>query len=96
MNDMPPKLPRLPPGFITWALLGCAANAASIGINFYLALGNLSKDWLLALNCLGLGASLYALLLMPRNAREWLASWRDLQRAHDELERFIRDREQRK
>jgi hypothetical protein len=96
--EMPPPLPKYPPGFWQWALLGSSANLMGLALNLYLCFSHLGgvHDWLLFFNCGGASISVCACYLMAKNIVFRLVDWRDLRRDRDNVHRFMRERERRK
>lgn len=86
-NGLPPKPPRLPPGFARRALLILVLQLLPVLLNGWLAHNNakIGSDIGLFVNSGGLALSGWAFVIVLRRLREDLRDWADLRRQWDAL-----------
>lgn len=96
--EMPPPLPKFPPGFWRYVLLGASANLTGFALNIYLCFTHLDgeHDIVLLLNCGAAAVSICACYVFIKNITFRLLDWTELRIARDLAHKFMRERENRK
>ena len=88
MNGMPPRLPRLPPGLVSWDTAWVlSGNLFGLVLNAYISRLNASKGYygLLLLTCSGMCISLWALSIFVRRVARSLREWRALREDYEKV-----------